>query len=324
MNDSPAPLLDVHAHFLTDAYVAAAKAAGHVRPDGMPGWPSWDARDHLRQMDEAGIATALLSVSSPGTHFGDDAAARALSRAVNDAGAALRRDHPDRYGHLASLPLPDVEGALAEATRALDVLGSDGLTVLSNAGGVYLGDERFEPLWTELDRRRAVVLVHPTSPPCAETLALGRPRPMAEYLFDEARAASDLVLGGVLTRHPGIRWIVTHGGGVLPLLADRLELFRPLLGGAASGGPGVREQLSGLWYDTAGTPFPRQIPALVGAFGSDRVLYGSDSCWTPAAGVAAQVASLGGAEQPPGTTWRALTTRNAARLFPHLPPTGGG
>ncbi|MCO5994135.1 amidohydrolase family protein [Actinoallomurus rhizosphaericola] len=311
-------LVDVHAHFVTDEYVAAAKAAGHLLPDGMPGWPRWDAGTHLELMDEWGVATSILSISSPGTHFGDDRAARALCREVNDAGAGVAREHPGRFGHFASLPLPDVEGALAEASRALDELSSWGVAVVTSAGGRYLGAPEYEPLWAELNRRRAVVFVHPTSPCCGEALSAGRPRPMMEFIFDSARAAADLVFSGVLARHPDIRWIFTHGGGSLPLLADRMELFRTVFRGGPGDAPTVQEQLAGLWWDMAGTPFPRQIPALVDAFGSRRVLYGSDYCWTPAVGAAAQVASIDEAEQPPGTTWRALTTRNASRLFPAL------
>jgi predicted TIM-barrel fold metal-dependent hydrolase len=317
-------LVDVHAHFVTDGYLGAARAAGHLQPDGMPGWPRWDAATHLELMDEWGVATSILSISSPGVHFGDDRAARALCREVNDAGARVARRYPGRFGHFASLPLPDVEGALAEAARALDELGSHGLAVLSNAGGAYLGAVRFAPLWAELDRRGAVVFVHPTSP-CHDPVPR-RPRPMMEFVFDSARAAADLVFNGVLTRWPRIRWIFTHGGGSLPLLADRMELFRTVFldrdgQGLQSGRPdvpAVQQQLAGLWWDLAGTPFPHQVPALVSAFGSRRILYGSDYCWTPPAGTAAQVASIDEAPQPPGTTWRALTTSNALRLLPAL------
>lgn len=309
-------LVDVHAHFVTDAYIAAARAAGIDHPDGMPGWPAWSVERQLDLMERAGIAKAVLSVSSPGVHFGDDTAARALAREVNTFGADVRRAHPDRFGHFASLPLPDVDGALAETAYALDELGADGVAVETNHHGRYLGDASFAPLWAELDRRRAIVFVHPTSPPHADAVALGRPRPMLEFLFDTARAASDLLLSGVLARHPGIRWILTHGGGALPLLADRIELFRPLLGGAAADAPSTVEQLGRLWYDMAGTPFPRQIPALDAAFGTERLLYGSDYCWTPAEAVLAQADSVDRAAQPTdGTTWRDLTTRNADRLF---------
>lgn len=310
-------LIDVHSHFVTPSYVEAARQAGYTMPDGMSGYPAWTAAAHLELMERAGIRTSILSVSSPGTHFGDDAAARALAREVNEYAADLVREHPGRFGHFASLPLPDVEGSLAELAHALDVLGSDGVTLESNAGGVYLGDRRYEPLWSELDRRRAVVFVHPTSPPCHEAVALGRPRPMLEFVFDTTRTVSDLVFSGVLARHPGIQWVFTHGGGTLPLLADRMELFRTVFGGADPASPTVVEQVSRLWFDIAGTPFPNQVPALVKAFGSERVLYGSDYCWTPAAVALAQIASVDAAEQPEADTWRALTTRNAARLFPN-------
>jgi predicted TIM-barrel fold metal-dependent hydrolase len=152
-----ARLIDVHAHFVTDTYVAAARTAGVDYPDSMPGWPSWSADEHLRLMDAWGVERSIMSISSPGTHFGDDAAARVLTRLVNDDGAKIARDHPARFGHFASLPLPDVDGALA---RALDDLGSDGFVVESNNGGIYLGDQRFAPLYEELNQRRAIIFVH--------------------------------------------------------------------------------------------------------------------------------------------------------------------
>jgi predicted TIM-barrel fold metal-dependent hydrolase len=327
MTRSPAALIDVHAHFVTDDYVAAAVASGRRHPDGMPGWPSWDAEQNVQLMDSWGVGAAVLSVSSPGTHFGDDAAARALSRQVNEFGAGVAQKYPSRFGHFASLPLPDVAGSLAELRYALDELGSDGVTVESNAHGSYLGHESFEPLWAELSRRRAVVFVHPTSPACADVICLGRPAPMMEFIFDTARTVSDLVFRGVFTRHPGVEWIFTHGGGALPLLADRLELFRSAFAAAPGSGygpadaPSVQAQLRRLWFDMAGTPFPNQVPALVKAFGSDRVLYGSDYCWTPAPGVTAQVASVdaasadGSGDDSGGTDWRALTSANASRLL---------
>jgi 6-methylsalicylate decarboxylase len=311
-------LVDVHSHFVTDAYVAAAREAGHEHPDGMPGWPSWSAADQLQLMDRAGIATSVLSISSPGTHFGDDRAARRLSREVNEFAAEVRTDHPSRFGHFASVPLPDIDGALTEAAYALDVLGADGITLESNVHGSYLGDRRFTPLWSELDRRGTVVFVHPTSPPNAETLALGRPRPLIEFIFDSARTAADLVFSGVVTEHRRIEWIFTHGGGALPLLAERMDLFRAAfaLQDGHAHGASAREQLAGFWYDLAGTPFPDQAPALERAFGTGRLLYGSDSCWTPAAAVLAQVASIERAgASGDGTTWRELTTRNAQRLL---------
>jgi predicted TIM-barrel fold metal-dependent hydrolase len=310
-------LIDVHAHFVTDHYISVAKTAGHEHPDGMSGWATWDVESHLQLMDQGGIATGMLSVSSPGTHFGDDQAARDLTREVNEFGAGLVRDHPGRFGQFASLPLPDVDGALRETAYALGDLGSDGVAIETNAHGHYLGDQRFDPVWAELDRRHAVVFVHPTSPPGYPAVSLGRPRPMLEFIFDSTRTVSDLVFTGLLGRYPNIQWIFTHGAGTLPLLADRMELFRPLFPGGA-GDPTVQEQVRDLWFDMAGTPFPHQVPALIAAFGSGQLLYGSDYCWTPAAGAASQIASIDAAARPDGDTWRALTSRNAGRLFPRL------
>ncbi|GGJ28856.1 amidohydrolase family protein [Streptomyces brasiliensis] len=311
-------LIDIHAHFVTPDYVEAARAAGHLLPDGMRGYPTWSAAEHLDLMDSTGIRTSMLSISSPGTHFGDDRAAGELSRRVNEFAADVLREHPGRFGHFASLPLPDVDGALAEAVHALDVLGSNGVSVETNHDGAYLGDPRFDPLWRELDGRGAVVFVHPTSPPCHEAVSLGKPRPMLEFLFDSTRAVSDLLFNGVLRRYPRIQWVITHGGGALPLLADRMELFRTVFGVGSADGPTVQAELRGLWFDMAGSPFPHQVPVLTTTFGYDRLLYGSDYCWTPAAGAVAQIASIDAAEQPEGGTWHALTTRNAARLLPEL------
>jgi 6-methylsalicylate decarboxylase len=310
-------LIDVHSHFLTEDYVAAATGAGHRLPEGMPRWATWSAAEHIALMDRTGIRTAVLSISSPGTHFGDDVAARGLSRHVNEFAADLVERHPDRFAHFASLPFPDVPGSLAELAHALDVLGSAGVAVLTNAHGLYLGDARYEEVWAELDRRGATVFVHPVSPPGWQGFALGRPRPMLEFLFDSARTASDLVLNGVPARYPDINWIFSHSGGALPVVAERIGVFGELTGELTGGvaAPAVTAQLGGFWYDIAGTPFPHAVPALVRAFGTERVLYGSDYCWTPVPGVLAQVASIDSAPQPEGTTWRALTTRNAGRLL---------
>jgi len=317
------PLIDVHAHFVTEHYTAAARAAGIAHPDGMPSWPTWSTAEHLDLMDRGGIQMSFLSVSSPGTHFGDDRAARSLSREVNEFAARIRDEHPARFGFFASLPMPDIEGSVWEAAHSLDTLGADGIAVETNHGGIYLGDARYEPLWQELDARGAVVFVHPTSPPHADAVSLGRPRPMLEFVFDTTRAASDLVFNGVLTRYPGIQWVFTHGGGALPLLADRMELFRQGLRMGADDGDlpslSVPDQLRTLWFDMAGTPFPNQVPAFARAFGTERLLYGSDYCWTPPALAQAQISAIDAAPRPSADdTWRTLTTRNAERLLKRL------
>jgi hypothetical protein len=181
-------------------------------------------------MDQAGIDRAILSMSSPGVHFGNDAAARVLAREVNEAGAWISQQYPDRFGQFAALPLPDADGALVEIAYALDDLGADGVILLSNSGGRYLGDSHLSPVLAELDQRRAVILLHPTSCVGHEHVSCGRPRPMIEFLFDTARTVVDFILSGAAERFPNLQLIVPHAGGVLPLLADRVELFRTLDG----------------------------------------------------------------------------------------------
>jgi predicted TIM-barrel fold metal-dependent hydrolase len=305
-------LIDVHAHFLLPEYVTAAERAGHLRPDGMPAWPVWNADRHLQLMDRTGIARSILSVSSPGVHFGDDFRAQVLARRMNEAAAELGKDHPGRFGFFASLPLPDVAGALVELEHAYDVLGADGVILNSNAGGQYPGDPSWEQLWRALDERAAVVFLHPTSPPQWRQVSLDRPRPMIEFLFDSARAVTDLVLTGILTRYPRIRFVVTHAGGVIPLLGDRLDLYRDTFN-PTSGLPSVTEQLKHLWYDVAGTPVPNQLPALQAVAGTDHLLYGSDHCFTPSEAVADQIAALDEAAVAKG--WRPRTTANAVQLL---------
>jgi predicted TIM-barrel fold metal-dependent hydrolase len=322
----PSGFVDVHAHFVTDSYVRQATAAGHGRPDGMATWPVWSPKAHLELMDQHGIATALLSLSSPGVYFGDGAAARRLARQVNEYAATLGRDHPGRFGSFAILPLPDVDGALDEIAYAFDHLGADGVALMTNTGGVYLGDPRLETVFAELGRRHAVVVLHPTTPAGWEQTALGRPAAMVEYIFDTARTVADLLVAGVFDRHRGLRVIVPHGGGALPVLVDRINEFTKLFLPPHQAAPtdAVR-QLSRLYYDIAGTAFPRQIPALLGLVEPDRLLFGSDYCWTPPPVVDAHIGAIDAAEIPlAGSTWRTLTTANAYRLFPRLASTPQG
>lgn len=284
-------LIDVHAHFLPDGYREALVRHGHDRPDGFPHIPEWSAVEHVAMMDRLGIATSMLSISSPGVALGDEAG-DGLARLVNEEGRKAVVDHPGRFGLFASLPLPDVDAARAEIAHCCDHLAVDGFALLTHTGGTYLGDPALAPVWAELDRRRARVFLHPTSPPCWEHTAHGRPRPMVEFLFDTTRAVVDLVLSGTIARYPGVAVIVPHAGAVLPLVADRVSVFSLLLDAPADGPVDVLGDLARLHYDLAGYPLPRQRDALLSLVPPDHLHYGSDFPFTPDVAVAASLDRL--------------------------------
>jgi predicted TIM-barrel fold metal-dependent hydrolase len=319
IHDAGTALVDVHAHYLTERYVTAAQGAGITQPDGMPAWPSWSVDAHLQLMQENRIAKAILSISSPGVHFGDDSAAADLARHVNEFAAGVSVEHRDRFAFFASVPLPCVAAAVDEAAHAMDTLGAVGVVLMSNSAAVYLGDPLLDPLWEALDQRHAIVFEHPTSPPNTAAVALGRPRPMLEFMFETTRTVTDLIFAGVPERFPNIRFVIPHCGATLPVVIDRVELFRSLWPGSGDRSPSTltsRQQLQRFWFDLAGTPFPAPAKALVDVVGSDQLLYGSDFCWTPAMGAAHQVAIL----EQEQTDWRTLTTANANRLLANPRP----
>jgi 6-methylsalicylate decarboxylase len=273
--------IDVHAHFVPPFYREALVAAGITRPDGIRAIPPWTEDEALATMDRLRVTRSYLSISSPGVHFGDDAAAAELARRCNDEAAGLAARHPARFGWFASVALPDVDAAVREAERALDRLGADGIVVETHAHGQYLGDPALEPLYAAVAARRVPVFVHPTTPFRAEHLALGRPRPMLEFLFDTTRSITDLVLSGVLERHPDLRVIVPHAGAALPVLANRIELLLPLLSEGGGTPPSVREALRALHFDLAGAPVPELLDALLAVADPGRIHYGSDYPFTP-------------------------------------------
>lgn len=309
--------IDVHAHFLTPRLRSAMVAAGHDKPDGMPAIPDWDAPTALDVMNRAGIRAAVLSVSSPGVLLDDDVAgAVSLARAVNEEGAGLVADHPDRFGLFASLPLPDVSAAVTEATYALDHLGADGIALHTNYAGTYLGDPALDPLMAELHRRAAVVHIHPTSPACWQHTALHRPRPMLEFLFDTTRAIATLALNDVLGRFPNIRFIVSHAGAALPVLADRIAAFAVLE--SQEHPVDVIGALARLHYDLAGFALPRALPALLRLVAPDRLLYGSDYPFTADWAVHGLATALSTTTELTDRQRDQMVHRNAAELFPRL------
>jgi predicted TIM-barrel fold metal-dependent hydrolase len=309
--------IDVHAHFLPDHYRDAAMAAGHGQPDGFSQLPTWTAAEHVEVMNGLGIATSLLSISSPGVHFGDADNSRALARQVNEEGHRAMAAHPGRFGLLASLPAPDVDGSIAEIRYCYEHLGIDGVALLTNVDGTYLGDPVLEPIFDELDRHGARVFLHPTSPACWQSTSFGRPRPMLEFLFDTTRAVVNLVLNGTVARHPNIVFIVPHAGATLPVIADRVAAFSLVLADIDQEVDVMRD-LARLHYDLAGFPVPRQLDAILALTTLEHLHYGSDYPFTPRFVVEMATEALETAGYPPGSVIKTLTA-NSRNLFPNVP-----
>jgi len=234
--------------------------------------------------------------------------------------ARAASDHPGRFGLFASLPLPDVDGAIAEATYAFDTLGADGVTVESNHRGIYMGGPRFDLLFAELNRRHAVVFMHPTSPtcPCCQTLSMGYPRPMIEFTFETTRAVINMLLTGTLDRFPDIRLIVPHAGATIPVLADRIVGLAPAFLPEPVDPDHLFATLRRLYYDLAGYPLPRLAPALLEIADPGHIFYGGDWPFTPLPIVTRLAGELEKTALFDAALRRRVLHDNALDMFPRL------
>ncbi len=318
MGVCPCGRIDVHQHFLPPVYAEALSRAGLRTVDGGMPVPAWSEAAALEMMDRQGIETAMVSLSSPSAHFLPLAERPGLVREINEAGAALMRAHPTRFGFFATLPLPDVAAALTEIAYVFDTLGVDGVILETNVDGHYLGTDLFAPVFAELNRRGATVFLHPTSPACFEAVALGRPAPLLEFPLDTTRTVTDLIYNRTLQTCPDLKVIVPHAGGALPSLAARIAAFAnlPFITPRPVSEQEAFEALQGLYYDVALSGHPVSLAVLRALAPLDHILFGSDWPFTPEMGVARNIAQLEAGLTPDDL--RAVARENAERLFPRL------
>lgn len=267
--------IDTHQHYLPTFYRDLLDRHG-MDAGGWP-TPDWSRAAALALMDDLDIATGVLSLSSPGVRFDDDETSRRVARQINDFGAELVKDRPDRFGLFASLPLPDVDGALGEIAHAYDDLHADGVVLLSNVDGIYLGDPRYEPVWEELDRRAAVVFVHPDSPPMA--MLPGMPSPLLDFPFDTTRSAVHMVANGVMSRHQNLKVILSHAGGFLPFSAYRFTGVSMFNDGITA--DQALTDLKRFYFDTALSSTPAAMPSLLAFADPTHITFGSDFPFAP-------------------------------------------
>jgi len=278
MQETPG-IIDVHHHVIPREYIDSLAEIGIQSSLGR-NLPHWDVADTLRVMDRNNVATSIVSISAPGVYFKEakdpqDFAIR-LSRQMNEICAELIRDYPGKFGAFAILPLPDIDAALAELKYALDVLNLDGVTLLSNYDGYYLGDPRFDRLLAELNRRKAVVFVHPMTPPGLEASHLGFPEMMMDVCFDTTRTAYSLVLKGQTEKYPDIRFILAHAGGTLPYIVARVAGAAAFCRLGRAIPKGLDYYLREFYYDTALSAAPCALSSLHSLVDSSRILFGSD------------------------------------------------
>jgi predicted TIM-barrel fold metal-dependent hydrolase len=318
MQDRPG-IIDVHHHIIPQEYVNSLSKIGIYSSLGR-NLPNWNAEETLEIMDRNDVATSFVSISAPGVYFKEvkdaqDLAIR-LSRQMNEACAELIHDHPGRFGAFAVLPLPDVDAALAELHYALDVLNLDGVALLSNYDGYYLGDPRFDPLLNDLNRRKAVVFVHPMTPPGIEASHLGFPEMMMDVCFDTTRTAYSLVLKGQTEKYPDIRFILAHAGGTVPYIVARVEGAAAFCRLGEAIPKGLDYYLRKFYYDTALSAAPCALSSLHSLVDSSQILFGSDYIFATHVAFERGREGIRGYERFTEDDIDAIEYGNALNLFP--------
>jgi len=316
----PAPakpmMVDVHHHTVPPFWFEEVKERIMAQGGGriVPNWLGWSPQRAVEEMDNNGIATALVSISTPGIWFGDVTQSRRLARQCNDYAAQMARDFPGRFGLFAALPLPDTEGSLREIEYALDVLKADGIGLLTSYGNKWLGDPVFDAVFDEINRRKAVVYVHPGTPACCTGLMPHVPPYLTEFTQDTNRAITSLMYSGSLARLTDTRFIVSHAGGTIPMLAGRIAqlAYHPHL--AEKVPNGVEHELKRLYYEIANSANRPAIAALTALVPMSQIMFGSDFPLVPIPATAGGLDKIGLS----AADLQALRRDNAIALLPRL------
>ncbi|KAL8832831.1 MAG: hypothetical protein Q9191_000015 [Dirinaria sp. TL-2023a] len=272
-------------------------------------------------MASQGIGIAMLSLTSPGCCLLQGAESTQLARSVNEEAAAIRDAHPSQFGFFASVPeiIDNMDAAIAEIVYALDVLKADGVTLYSRYGeeNYYIGHPEFAPLWEELDRRGCVIFLHPTHTAHPKFVNSHLPQPVMDYPHETARAATDLIMGGVIRKHKNIKIILSHAGGTLPYLAGRIATSLADCGFSEVPEDEFMEDAKRFYFDTALSSNPYTLGLLLQFTGPENVLFGSDFPYASHKNI--QTNTRGLEKHDMLEEMRDNITRsNAIRLFPRL------
>lgn len=276
-------VIDLHCHNILPSYLTVLEKHNALLDEGFP-LPQWTVENHLQFMENAGIATSVLTMPAPHPWFGDVDECRAAVRRYNEACAALKKAHPGKFLFCASLPLPDVDAAIAEAVYALDSLGADGVKLATNVRGQYLGDAELEPLMKVLNDRSVVIIIHPHKPmPINDEMMAQVPLAIYEYPAETTRTIINLLAHNVLSRYRNLKMVVPHCGSFLPLALPRMKALMPAM--TANGlmsSVDFDANLSQLYYDLAGAASPAVISSMLTITSPNHILYGTDYPYQPA------------------------------------------
>jgi 6-methylsalicylate decarboxylase len=309
--------IDIHAHFIPPAYKKALVDTGMIEKDRFP-VPPWDAEKHLEFMKMMDIEASVVSLSSPHIYFDDEMKTRGLFREINEAGAQLVRDNPKKFGHFGSIPLPDMEGSLKELEYCYNTLKVDGIKLSTNAKGLYLGEAALDPVFEVLNQHKAVVYIHPTMPSAVpQGVLTGYPAPMMEFLFDSARAVTNLILNGTVERYPDVKIIVAHAGGVLPILVPRIHKILQVVR-RPEDRPDVLGGFRNLYWDVAGPSILQQLLPLLNITDDTHVVYGSDWPFGPTNQIADQRDQVMNTSQITDAQKQKIFHDNAPALVPRF------
>ena len=306
--------VDVHHHHVPPELY---ELSGMSRSGFGAGRLPWTPEKTLEQMDKFDIAVAMLSMTQMGNILYDNTEkGRAAVRLGNDYGAKVRSDHPKRFGLFAGVPLPDIDGVMKELEYGLDTLKADAIGIYTNDNqGRWPGDSYFDPMWQELNRRSAIVYIHPLVPPCCTNLNDGVPSSMSELDFDITRACTSLVANGVLHKYTNIKFIIPHSGGTMPMIAGRIKDRYPRDPKHQEYIPnGVIAELQKFYIDIAHATFPYPMAAMLKFAAPDHILFGTDYPFESMESTVNELPNLGLSAE----TMAAIERGNAERLFPSL------
>ena len=264
-------VIDVHSHIITPEFLSSLEDEGRLMDEGFP-LPKYDAETHLKWMDQAGVKTSVLTLAAP------QPTSAKVVRSTNEAAAKLKQRHPGRFLFCAALPLPDVDAAIREAIYALDTLKADGIKLATNVSGQYLGAPELDTLFSVLNDRKAVIILHPHRPePVNRQVMQQTPLAMQEYLSETTRAVANMITRNVLARYPNIKVVVPHCGTYLPLAVPRMKSLTAVMQqNKMVGEIDWEANLSALYYDLAGAHSPEVIRMMLTITTPDHLLYGSD------------------------------------------------